>query len=132
VPGFLQSKFRSGNERINRYRNCARASTSSLHAERLEGFLKKIRNSVNEVPDVSTAKGRARIASLAAQVSRSKTAIEKPGRDYLKRLKELPKKLRQSCAALSLNVTLSAMKFAAHSLNGSRQKNPAKMHSSSA
>ncbi|HFN7635349.1 TPA: hypothetical protein ACHGZC_005155, partial [Escherichia coli] len=27
-------------------------------------------------------------ASLAAQVSRSKTAIEKPGREYLKRLKE--------------------------------------------
>lgn len=33
-------------------------------------------------------KGRDRVASLAAQVSRSKTAIEKPGREYLKRLKE--------------------------------------------
>ncbi|MBC4044617.1 hypothetical protein [Klebsiella pneumoniae] len=57
----------------------------------LDSFLEKIRAGVNEVPDLSTAKGRARIASLAAQVSRSKTAIEKPGRDYLKRLKEQPK-----------------------------------------
>ncbi|MCX8315801.1 hypothetical protein [Klebsiella pneumoniae] len=54
----------------------------------LDSFLEKIRAGVNEVPDLSTAKGRARIASLAAQVSRSKTAIEKPGREYLKRLKE--------------------------------------------
>ncbi|MEQ2017018.1 hypothetical protein ABLB90_10620 [Photorhabdus bodei] len=54
----------------------------------LDGFLNKIRESVNEVPDLTTKKGRDRIASLAAQVSRSKTAIEKPGREYLKRLKE--------------------------------------------
>jgi len=59
----------------------------------LSAYLDEIRNSVNEVPDLSTAKGRARVASLAAQVSRSKTAIEKPGRDYLKRLKELPKEV---------------------------------------
>lgn len=57
----------------------------------LEKFLQQIRESVNEVPDLSTKKGRDRIASLAAQVSRSKTAVEKPGRDYLKRLKEQPK-----------------------------------------
>lgn len=57
----------------------------------LDAFLEKIRAEVNEVPDLSTAKGRARIASLSAQVSRSKTAVEKPGRDYLKRLKEQPK-----------------------------------------
>lgn len=57
----------------------------------LEAFLEKIRAGVNEVPDLSTAKGRARVASLAAQVSRSKTAVEKPGRDYLKRLKEAVK-----------------------------------------
>lgn len=44
-----------------------------------------------EVPDLKTAKGRARIASLAATVSKSKAAVEKPGRDYLKRLKEMPK-----------------------------------------
>lgn len=45
----------------------------------------------NEVPDLTTKKGRDRIASLAAQVSRSKTAVEKPGRDYLRRIKEMPK-----------------------------------------
>ncbi|MBX4136333.1 hypothetical protein K1567_10415 [Pseudomonas sp. S5F11] len=44
-----------------------------------------------EVPDLTTVKGRARIASLAATVSKSKAAVEKPGRDYLKRLKEMPK-----------------------------------------
>jgi len=44
-----------------------------------------------EVPDLTTRKGRERIASLAATVSKSKTAVEKPGRDYLKRLKEMPK-----------------------------------------
>ncbi|WP_104910521.1 hypothetical protein [Pseudomonas sp. LG1D9] len=44
-----------------------------------------------EVPDLSTVKGRARIASLAATVSKSKKAVETPGRDYLKRLKEMPK-----------------------------------------
>lgn len=64
----------------------------SIYVENgLDKFLEQIRKGVNEVPDLSTAKGRARIASLAAQVSRSKTAVEKPGRDYLKRLKEQPK-----------------------------------------
>lgn len=64
----------------------------SIYVENgLDKFLEQIREGVNEVPDLSTVKGRARIASLAAQVSRSKTAVEKPGRDYLKRLKEQPK-----------------------------------------
>ncbi|WP_320744135.1 hypothetical protein [Enterobacter mori] len=64
----------------------------SIYVENgLDKFLEQIREGINEVPDLSTAKGRARIASLAAQVSRSKTAVEKPGRDYLKRLKEQPK-----------------------------------------
>lgn len=44
-----------------------------------------------EVPDLTTRKGRERIASLAATVSKSKAAVEKPGRDYLRRLKEMPK-----------------------------------------
>lgn len=46
---------------------------------------------VGEVADLNSRKGRERIASLAAQVARSKTAVEKPGREYLKRIKELPK-----------------------------------------
>lgn len=57
----------------------------------LDKYLSQIRQAVNEVPDVTTAKGRARIASLAASSSRSKTAIEKPGREYLRHLKEQPK-----------------------------------------
>lgn len=54
----------------------------------LDAYLEQIRQAVNEVPDLTTKKGRDRVASLAAQVSRSKTAIEKPGREYMKRLKE--------------------------------------------
>ncbi|KMY04288.1 phage protein [Pseudomonas syringae KCTC 12500] len=58
----------------------------------LNQFLRAVTAEVTaEVPDLATAKGRARIASLAAKVSKSKTAVEKPGRDYLKRLKEMPK-----------------------------------------
>ncbi|EPF0539194.1 hypothetical protein ACSQHD_003105 [Yersinia enterocolitica] len=57
----------------------------------LNQYLDQIRQAVNEVPDVTTAKGRARIASLAASASRSKTVIEKPGREYLRHLKEQPK-----------------------------------------
>lgn len=58
----------------------------------LTAFFDQVKAEVStEVPDVTTAKGRARIASLAAKVSSSKTAVEKPGRAYLKRIKELPK-----------------------------------------
>lgn len=61
-------------------------------ADGLKPFLAHIKEQVSgEVPDLTTKKGRDRIASLAAQVSRSKTAVEKPGREYLKHLKELPK-----------------------------------------
>ena len=54
-------------------------------------YFEHIKASVNEAPDLSTKKGRDRIASLAAQVSRSKTAVEKPGREYLKIIKARPK-----------------------------------------
>lgn len=58
----------------------------------LQKFIDRVREEVaGEVPDLSTKKGRDRIASLAAKVSRSKSAVEKPGRDYLRRLKEMPK-----------------------------------------
>jgi hypothetical protein len=58
---------------------------------KLSAYVEVARAAANEVPDLSTKKGRDRIASLAAQVSRSKTAVEKPGREYLKRIKEMPK-----------------------------------------
>lgn len=61
----------------------------------LDAYLEHIKSSVNEAPDLSTKKGRDRVASLAAQVSRSKTAVEKPGREYLKRLKEAVKPAEQ-------------------------------------
>jgi len=58
----------------------------------LDRYVKAARAEViGEVPDLTTRKGRERVASLAAQVSRSKTAVEKPGREYLKRIKELPR-----------------------------------------
>lgn len=58
----------------------------------LKPFLAAVKEEVSsQVPDLSTAKGRARIASLAKKVSDSKVAVEKPGRDYLRRLKEMPK-----------------------------------------
>ncbi|EJM92456.1 hypothetical protein [Pseudomonas sp. GM67] len=58
----------------------------------LKPFLQAVKEEVSsQVPDLKTAKGRERIASLAAKVSKSKVAVEKPGREYLKRLKEMPK-----------------------------------------
>lgn len=57
----------------------------------LAGYLEQIREMAKEVPDVTTKKGRDRIGSLARMVGSSKTAIEKPGREYLKRLKEAVK-----------------------------------------
>ncbi|WP_122408947.1 hypothetical protein [Pseudomonas viridiflava] len=44
-----------------------------------------------EVPDLKTKKGRDRIASLSAKVSTRKASVEKPGRDYLRHIKTLPK-----------------------------------------
>lgn len=58
----------------------------------LKPFLQAVKEEVSsQVPDLTAAKGRARIASLAKKVSDSKVAVEKPGRDYLRRLKEMPK-----------------------------------------
>lgn len=62
----------------------------------LTPYFEHIKTSVNEVPDLTTTKGRDRIASLAASVSRSKTAIEKPGRAYLKYLKAVVKPVEQN------------------------------------
>lgn len=62
----------------------------------LKPFLQAVQEEVSsQVPDLSTAKGRDRIASLAAKVSKSKVAVEKPGREYLKRLKEMPKAVEE-------------------------------------
>lgn len=58
----------------------------------LDQFVAMARASViGEVPDLTTDKGRKRIASLAATVARSKTALDGKGRDYLRELKAKPK-----------------------------------------
>jgi hypothetical protein len=58
----------------------------------LDQFVAMARASViGEVPDLTTAAGRKRIASLAATVARSKTALDGKGRDYLRELKAKPK-----------------------------------------
>lgn len=58
----------------------------------LKPFIERVRAEVSaEIPDLATRKGRERIASLAAKVSKSKAAVEKPGRDYLRHLKAMPK-----------------------------------------
>ncbi|EKN6058857.1 TPA: hypothetical protein ACOZ2P_001920 [Yersinia enterocolitica] len=62
----------------------------------LKAFVDQARQAVeNEVVDATTKEGRARGKSLARQVSSSKNAIEKPGRDYLRRLKEAVKPAEQ-------------------------------------
>lgn len=58
----------------------------------LKPFMQMIRDEVcGEVPDLTTRKGRERIASLSATVSKRKASVEKPGRDYLRRMKEASK-----------------------------------------
>jgi hypothetical protein len=54
----------------------------------LTDFIQRVRDEVTtEVPDLTTVKGRKRVASLAAQVSSAKAAVEKPGREYLRVIK---------------------------------------------
>ncbi len=58
----------------------------------LSRFVDAVREEVcGEVPDLKTKKGRDRIASLSAKVSTRKASVEKPGRDYLRHIKTLPK-----------------------------------------
>ncbi|MFM1369267.1 hypothetical protein WFP00_22165 [Yersinia enterocolitica] len=54
----------------------------------LDSFLEYIREMTREVPDVTTKKGRARIGSIARMIGSSKKAVEDPGRDYLRSLKD--------------------------------------------
>ena len=66
-------------------------------SENLEALYKQVESEVkSEVPDVETEEGRKRIKSLAAKISSSKTAIDKPIRDHLRALKSIPKVLEQN------------------------------------
>jgi len=58
----------------------------------LDQYVKMASDKVSSVvPDLTTAKGRAAIATLAAKVSSSKVAVDDKGKSYLKRLKAQPK-----------------------------------------
>lgn len=60
----------------------------------LEPWLQKIRDEVLAfVPDTSTAKGRAAIASIAFKVAKSRTALDDAGKKLVAELKEVPKKI---------------------------------------
>ena len=61
-------------------------------AESLEDLFSKVKAEVEaHVPDIETVEGRKHIKALAAKISSSKTAIDKPLRDYLREIKALPK-----------------------------------------
>lgn len=61
-------------------------------AENLEDLFNKVKAEVEaHIPDLETVEGRKHIKSLAAKISSSKTAIDKPMRDYLREIKALPK-----------------------------------------
>ena len=74
----------------------------------LDPLLKKIKSEVDAfVPDLSTAKGRSEIASMAYKVSQSKTFLDNAGKGLVDKLKEQPKtvdaerrRMRDWCDAL--------------------------------
>jgi hypothetical protein len=60
----------------------------------LDPYLAKIRAEIEcFVPDVTTAKGRKEIASIAYKVAQSKTLLDNVGKDLVAELKEVPKKI---------------------------------------
>ncbi len=83
----------SAEQKLIKIEEISEANAPAIYvAGGLQQFITLVKAEVEgEVPDLKTRKGRERIASLAAKVSKSKTAVEKPGRDYLRRLKEMPK-----------------------------------------
>jgi DNA repair exonuclease SbcCD ATPase subunit len=67
---------------------------SMFSAENLEALFKQVEDEVkDEVPDVETEEGRARIKSIALKIAKSKTAIDTPIRDHLRAMKAIPKVL---------------------------------------
>ena len=60
----------------------------------LEPYLTQVRSHIDDfVPDISSAKGRKEVASMAAKVARSKTALDGVGKELVAELKELPRKV---------------------------------------
>ena len=63
-------------------------------AGKVDTILAQIKQIVAEfTPDISTAKGRAEIASIAHKVARSKTYLDGIGKELVDQYKEIPKKI---------------------------------------
>lgn len=63
-------------------------------AQGLDPYLAQIRAEIDGfTPDVSTAKGREAIGSIAYNVARSKTALDNIGKELVAELKDIPKKI---------------------------------------
>lgn len=70
----------------------ASALTVFKSSDQIEEILAKVEREVMSfVPDVSTAKGRKEIASLAYRVAQTKTYLDSLGKDLVAELKEIPK-----------------------------------------
>lgn len=68
------------------------AMTVFKSADQIEDILQKVEREVMSfVPDVTTAKGRKEIASLAYKVAQTKTYLDGLGKDLVAELKEIPK-----------------------------------------
>lgn len=63
-------------------------------ANGLDPYLAKIREEIDGfIPDITTAKGRQAIASIAHSVARSKTTLDNIGKELVAELKDVPKKI---------------------------------------
>lgn len=70
----------------------ANAMTVFKSSDQIEDILQKVEREVMSfVPDVTTAKGRKEIASLAYKVAQTKTYLDGLGKDLVAELKEIPK-----------------------------------------
>lgn len=70
----------------------ANAITVFKSTDQIEDILQKVEREVMSfVPDVTTAKGRKEIASLAYKVAQTKTYLDGLGKDLVAELKEIPK-----------------------------------------
>ncbi|MDL7188982.1 cell envelope biogenesis protein TolA [Escherichia coli] len=68
------------------------AMTVFQSADQIEEILQKVEREVMSfVPDITTAKGRKEIASLAYKVAQTKTYLDGLGKDLVAELKEIPK-----------------------------------------
>lgn len=72
----------------------AQALAVFTNSESVDPILERIRREIDEfTPDVSTAKGRKEIASIAYRVAQSKTYLEGVGKRLADEQKEIPKKI---------------------------------------